>query len=380
MKAAQFVRETETGWKLNDLDELRRAVSTLQWLGDAIGAVNPRPPGWHNNLLQLVKKALARSLAWYTRPTHEFNASVSQSLEEIVCALDRLSMNMVALDHVSANTAALDRLSMDVAALEARLVQSQRSPRTANPEGFNGRTAYIIGLFGTGRRYINELMVQNIGERAKYFRDGIRLHPGPTPMIYSGHATMRHLSRAQEPPAVMSRILEAVGSGFADLIFVYRHPLDSLLTNWIWWRTYLRDNRVISGIAQIYKNTKDLCADVEENFPDFEAFAKADPDCFAGVPGPRFLSFEEFVEETELHLQTATLALRLEDFTIDPSREFCRIAEVMSVVPDWSRLSIAPPRTRPYRHLAVKEEVPRFRAFIEGLSAETQRRIDNMGY
>jgi hypothetical protein len=50
-------------------------------------------------------------------------------------------------------------------------------------------------------------------------------------MIYSGHATMRHVSRAQELPEVMGRILEAVGSGFANLTFVYRHPLDSLLTN-----------------------------------------------------------------------------------------------------------------------------------------------------
>ncbi len=106
----------------------------------------------------------------------------------------------------------------------------------------NDRTAYIIGLFGTGRWYINELILQNIGERAKYFRDRIRFHPGPTSMIYSGHATMKHVSRVQALPAVTSRILEAVRSGFADLIFVYRHPLDSLLTNWIWWRTYIRDN------------------------------------------------------------------------------------------------------------------------------------------
>jgi hypothetical protein len=49
-------------------------------------------------------------------------------------------------------------------------------------------------------RYINELMLQNIGERAKYFRDTIRLHPGPTPMIYSGHATMRYVFAPQRRP------------------------------------------------------------------------------------------------------------------------------------------------------------------------------------
>ena len=199
-------------------------------------------------------------------------------------------------------------------------------------------------------------------------------------MIYSGHATIKYVSRDQELPAVTSRILEAVRSGFADLIFVYRHPLDSLLTNWIWWRTYLRDNTQIEGISQVYKNTDDLCADLEQNFLEFKAFAEGDPDFFAAVPGPRFLSFPEFVEETELYLQSATLTLRLEDFMIDPLKEFSKIVEVMSVDLDLSRLRVAPPRTKPYGYLAVKEKVPRFRDFINELDAETKRRIEKIGY
>jgi hypothetical protein len=174
--------------------------------------------------------------------------------------------------------------------------------------------------------------------------------------------------------------LESVKSGFADLIFVYRHPLDSLLTNWVWWRTHLRDKRMIAGLSQIYKNTDDLCADLERNISEFEAFAEGDPDFFAGLPGPRFLSFAEFVEETELHLQSATLALRLEDFMIDPFKEFSRIVEVMSVDLDLSLLRVAPPRTGPYGYLAIKDKVPRFRDFIDGLNAETKRRIENIGY
>jgi hypothetical protein len=224
-------------------------------------------------------------------------------------------------------------------------------------------------------------MLQNIGERAKYFRDTIRLHPGPTPMIYSGHATIRHVSSLlQYPPVMTSRILESVRSGFADLIFVYRHPLDSLLTNWIWWRTYIRDNRMIDGISEVYENAGDLCVDLEQNFLEFEAFAAGDPDFFAGVPGPRFLSFTEFVEETELYLQSATLAVRLEDCMIDPVKEFSKIAEVMSVDLEVSRLCLAPPRTKPYGYLAVKDKVPRFRDFFNGLNAETRSRIEKIGY
>ncbi len=157
-------------------------------------------------------------------------------------------------------------------------------------------------------------------------------------------------------------------------------PLDSLLTNWIWWRSYIRDNRSIAGISQAYQTTDDLSADLEQNFFDFETFAAGDPNFFAGAPGPRFLSFSEFVEETELHLQSATLTLRLEDFMTDPGKEFSKIAEVMSVDVDVSRLCLASPKSKPYGYLAVQEKVPRFRDFIDGLDAETRRRIEKLGY
>jgi hypothetical protein len=253
-------------------------------------------------------------------------------------------------------------------------------PRWRVPHVGNDRTAYVIGLFGTGRWYINDLMLHNIGGRANYFRDTIRFHPGPTSMIYSGHATIRHASHLQHPPELTSHLLEAVRSGFADLIFVYRHPLDSLLTNWIWWRTFIRERKMIAGIWQVYKSTDDLCAVLDENFLEFEAFASADPEFFATVPRPRFLSFPEFVEETELHIQSATLALRLEDFAIDPVREFSKIAKVMSVDLDLSRLQVARPRAKPYGYLALQEKVPRFKTFINGLDAQTKGRIERTGY
>jgi hypothetical protein len=245
------------------------------------------------------------------------------------------------------------------------------------------RTAYVIGLYGTGRMYINELILQNIGERAKYFREEnrekLRFHPGPTSMIHSCHATIRYVSRFMRPPATTSRILEAVRAGFADLIFIYRHPLDSLLSNWIYFRTLIRDN-IMTSISRVYENTDDLCADLEQNFVEFKSFAEGDAEFFAALPGSRFLSFSEFVEETELFVHSATIELRLEDFMIDPLKEFLKIAEIMSVDLDLRCLRVAPPRAKPYRYLAVKEKVPLFRNFINGLDVETKRRIEEIGY
>jgi hypothetical protein len=164
------------------------------------------------------------------------------------------------------------------------------------------------------------------------------------------------------------------------LIFVHRHPLDSLLTNWIYWRTFLRDNRSTGGIYEVYESRDNLCGDLEREFREFKAFAEGDPDFFSGAPGPRFLSFAEYVEETELHQNSATLTLRLEDFTIDPLKEFSKILEVVSDHADVGRLSLALPIAKPYNHLTVKEQVPQFRNFVDGLDATTRRRIENIGY
>jgi hypothetical protein len=247
------------------------------------------------------------------------------------------------------------------------------------PHFENDRMTYVIGLFGTGRLYVNMLILKNIGKRAKHFRDTIRLHPGPTSMIYSGHATIKYVSREQALPEVTNRILEGVRSGFADLIFVYRHPLDSLLTNWVWWRSFIRGCRPVV-ISEAYKNRNDLCADLEQNFSQFETFAEGDPNFFTALAGPRFLSFVEFVEETELFLPSATLSLRLEDFMIDPVAEFSKIAKVVSVDVESTTLHLPPPRTKAFGYSSVKQQVPRFKYFVDGLDEETKRRIEKLGY
>jgi hypothetical protein len=387
LNQANFIRTTEGGWQLYDytFDRLLEVGAALEALKKAVGTVNPRLPGWHNDLIQIVKKWLVRPLAWYSRPLNAFYSYVSRTLEAIVGVLDRL----------------ID-LPIDVAALQTRLAQAEErlelmqgqitslapSQPAANPGNArshihtrraNGRTAYVVGLFGSGRQYLGDQIKHNIGERAKYFRDGIRLHLGPTPMIYSGHATIRYVCRGQHLPAVTSRMLESVGAGFADLIFIYRHPLDSLLTNWVWWREHIRDFRCIAGISQVYANAGDLCAELERNFLEFKAFAAGDLAFFGS--GLRFLSLAEFVEETQLYLQSPeTLSLRLEDFMIDPLKEFSKTLEVMSVERDRSGLHVAPPKSKPYGYLAVKEAVPQFRSFIDGLDAETKRRIAKIGY
>ena len=391
-----------------DVDELGSEIAAIDRPGNAVGSVDPQPSRWYNSLIQPLKKLASRLLASYTWPSPDFNDFVNRSFEEIVCALGNVSAVMVALDgrlaKAEKRSATLAEAMQEQFLLmreQVELVGIQKSPNLYTPAGTtdvdrdnrareisqfyidtglgNDKTIYVIGLFGTGRLYINELILQNVGERARYFRDGLRLHPGPTSMIYSGHATTRYTSRGQSGPSIMRRVREAARSGFASVIFIYRHPLDSLLTNWVYWRTDARNERT-RLISDAYKKADDLYADVEQNFSEFMAFAQGDPNFFPAGPGPRFLSFAEFVEETELHLQSTPFALRLENFMVDPRKEFSKIVKVMSADVDLSHLQIAAPRTKPYRYRAVKEKVPQFGNFIDGLEADTKKRIEKMGY
>jgi len=53
------------------------------------GQLNPRHPGLHNDAVQFLKKAMRRSLTWYTRPLHLFQASVIRALQHVNTVLLR---------------------------------------------------------------------------------------------------------------------------------------------------------------------------------------------------------------------------------------------------------------------------------------------------
>ena len=84
---------------LYDLTELRHNIAANNTLWNTVGTINPRPPGWHNSLIQLVKKVIARMLSWYTRPLHQFNSSVTRSLNETTRGIENLQTGLSALQN-----------------------------------------------------------------------------------------------------------------------------------------------------------------------------------------------------------------------------------------------------------------------------------------
>jgi hypothetical protein len=73
------------------LDELRVAQGE-------IGAVNPRPSGIFNDLIQLFKRALGRVLQWYVRPIARYQETTTQFLGEATEILERFQSELQSLE------------------------------------------------------------------------------------------------------------------------------------------------------------------------------------------------------------------------------------------------------------------------------------------
>jgi predicted SAM-dependent methyltransferase len=71
-----------------DMSELRENLHDCNTLYNAVGTLNPRNPGLHNKLIQFAKRLIQRSLSWYTRPLHQFQAAVTRCLNELTKAAE----------------------------------------------------------------------------------------------------------------------------------------------------------------------------------------------------------------------------------------------------------------------------------------------------
>lgn len=82
---------------LADLTEVLHARDRAEAKVAAIGAVNPRPPGLVNDLIQAAKRTVARGLNWFVREQVEFNRASLDCVQALVEALNETNRALVAL-------------------------------------------------------------------------------------------------------------------------------------------------------------------------------------------------------------------------------------------------------------------------------------------
>jgi len=234
------------------------------------------------------------------------------------------------------------------------------------------KPTYIVGLFGSGRLYIKDLIVNSGLEIAYYFRDGMHDYTGAVPVILSGHVTSMYKSAMCRPPDVGRRLFDRAAARLINLVFIYRHPLDSLLTNWAWFREYLRNQKMTSGIAGAYKSEEEFQRTLNDNIHEFFLFCGGSKDFARSLAGAdvdwSFLSLLEFIHETEVFVSHPNVnCFRFEDFKSNPAKEFQRLVSI--VAPDLSPESgkVFAPRSLTSRYQSATKErrlVPNHHCFF----------------
>jgi hypothetical protein len=110
---------------------LRQFAAEAEAAGRRFGQVNPRPPGLGNNLIQLIKKLMRRTLGWYTRPLVDYHAATTHFLLQAIQILESQEAQLRASEEgmatVAADLAGLrEQLQLRLLGIERQLEISQR--------------------------------------------------------------------------------------------------------------------------------------------------------------------------------------------------------------------------------------------------------------
>ena len=128
-----------------DLTPLLHARDAAEAKVAAIGSVNPRPPGFKNNIAPWFKKKIARALDWHIREQVEFNRASMRCVQASLEALAETNRALAALAvrHRELH-GELDRVrqgEMAVLLREARELKDVRTHWAEWREGFENRRA-----------------------------------------------------------------------------------------------------------------------------------------------------------------------------------------------------------------------------------------------
>jgi SAM-dependent methyltransferase len=162
-----------------DWHELHSNLAACNALHSAVGTINPRRPGLHNDIIQFAKNVMRRSLTWYTRPLHEFHGAVTRTLNETSIAIQQLR---AALDSM---TGQMTTVRSDVTQLRSDLEHTRRELLRSvdTGEGAKARAGLyfnepvMVDYNERGQAYWAATS-ERVVERSWLFRESAALPPG----------------------------------------------------------------------------------------------------------------------------------------------------------------------------------------------------------
>jgi Methyltransferase domain len=163
----------------SDWRELQSNLAACNALHSDVGTINPRRPGLHNDIIQFAKKAMRRSLTWYTRPLHEFHGAVTRTLNQTSIAIQQLR---AALDGMTGEIATvrsdITQLRSDLEHTRRELLRSVDTGEGAKARaGLYFNEPVMVDYDERGQAYWAATS-ERIVERAWLFRESGALPPG----------------------------------------------------------------------------------------------------------------------------------------------------------------------------------------------------------
>jgi len=155
-ESEEAVCEPEEGLREVEAPAITKLSSQLWETKDAVGQLNPRNFGPLNYLAQAAKKALQRSLTWYTRSLHNFHFQVAKALEDHgndINSLDR-SLRRVDTEMLRLGSG-VSRLDHKISKLDNRILRVNHEISRLDDEILKLQAGYLQELLRA-----NELATQ----------------------------------------------------------------------------------------------------------------------------------------------------------------------------------------------------------------------------
>jgi hypothetical protein len=249
------------------------------------------------------------------------------------------------------------------------------------------RSLIIVGLFGTGRTYFSDQILQH-PLTGPIYQEGLAScgYFEQHKLICSGHATLKHSSSFQmEPYETAKRLISPLRQGHHNILFILRHPFDSLFSNWAWWRRYC-ESRVPhkDALIGVFGGNDGIAEDIRFHRDAFAAFlTEGKVPVFDSQPCPedRFLSLEAMLEESMLWLEIQEVTtLHFEQLHQDLGLVTQKIRQI--IFPSGaSEFSMKVPNSKPYNFRTIFQEHPDIKLLVKSFcSKDIIEKIRILGY
>jgi hypothetical protein len=245
----------------------------------------------------------------------------------------------------------------------------------------------VIGLFGTGRTYFSSAFLGH-PTLAPFYQEGLAscgMYAAHS-LICSGHATLRHESSFQmAPEQTEALLLGPLHDGYHRILFVLRHPVDSLFSNWAWWRRFCETGVQHKGaVKEVFGGNPGLIDDIRAHIPAFLSFMAEG--CVPSKPGGpaehlRFLSFEQMLEESLAWMDVpGVVSLRFEEVHAHLDSVSDTLTGLLSRRP-WGSLVLEPPVSAAFNYRQIIKDHPDIQSLVSaGIGREGSEKLARMGY